>query len=114
MSKDDDMLMSSERLLQAADLCTRPEMPFPVTTAARDGTPALIKLKDHIPAPGLQRWQGKSFVGCRDHDDYTWRMDEPIGQGGFRDEWIEGWWPLPLSTRPTAAGADESGPNITS
>ena len=67
----------------------------PIVDARRDGTPILIKLKDHIPVESMQRWQGLTFVGClREPYDFTWRFAAPIGQGGFRDEWIEGWWSL--------------------
>jgi hypothetical protein len=110
MSKDDAMLILSERLLQLANdegtaqihdiaieisrVATTVDLRL-ITDARRDGTPILIKLKDHIPVESMQRWQGLTFVGClREPYDFAWRFAAPIGQGGFRDEWIEGWWSL--------------------
>jgi hypothetical protein len=77
----------------------------PIADARRDGTPILIKLKAHIPVASMQRWQGLTFVGClREPYDFTWRFAAPIGQGGFRDEWIEGWWSLPHARAASPAG----------
>ena len=104
------MLMLSERLLQLANdegtaqihdvalefahLVVKSTL-RPISDARRDGTPILIKLKDHIPVASMQRWQGLTFVGCLlEPYDFAWRFAAPIGQGGFRDEWIEGWWSL--------------------
>jgi len=60
-------------------------------SAPHDGTPVLIKIKDSVTKP----WGGLFFVGRNNGDSMLWGFAAPVGQGGFSDEWMEGWLPLP-------------------
>lgn len=78
----------------------------PIGEARKDRTAYLLKLKNPIPAQGredLRRWDGISFVGrhpglADDGFDLGWQFAAPVGQGGFPDEWFEGFRELPPST----------------
>lgn len=69
----------------------------PIETAPRDRTAVLLKLKDPIPRDrdDLRRWDGLIFVGRNYGDVMDWGFAAPVGQGGFPDEWFEGWMELP-------------------
>lgn len=76
-----------------------------MTTAPKDRTSVLLKVKDRIPRegrPDLDCWQGLQFVGshpgvCEDGFDIGWGFAAPVGHGGFPDDWFDGWKPLPAS-----------------
>ena len=87
-----------------------------IDSAPKDRTPILAKFFDDIyprirPArDDLERWNGLQVVlrhpGLADNGfDIGWSVAAPVGNGGFPDEWIEGWMPLPL----TAASDGEVG-----
>lgn len=71
--------------------------------AKKDGTPILLYLKNPIPRPtrdDLRRWDGLCFVGrhpglAHDGFDVGWNFAAPVGQGGFPDDWFDGWLPIP-------------------
>lgn len=80
-----------------------------IDSAPKDGTPVLAKFRDDI-FPGLRPeredlapWNGACAVlrhpGVYVHEgrtwDHGWNMAAPVGQGGFPDEWIAAWMPLP-------------------
>lgn len=72
----------------------------PITTAKKDGTAILAKIKDRLDREDLERWQGLYVVirhpGLDDDGfDIGWNMAAPVGCGGFPDEWFDGWAPLP-------------------
>ena len=76
-----------------------------IATAAKDGTtiwavlypdiyPRLSQDRDH------KRWNGVSVPGrnsslLNDGYDIGWNVVLPIAGGGFPDDWIAGWMPLP-------------------
>jgi hypothetical protein len=78
----------------------------PIATAPKDGSIIWAKLSDDI-YPGLQpgredlaRWNGVHVQlrhpGLADDGfDIGWGIAAPVGHGGFPDEWIAGWRPLP-------------------
>lgn len=82
----------------------------PIAEAKKNGSPILAKLRDDIYAPPTDvsslrehsgyRWNGLTVVlrhpGLADDGfDIGWNMQAPVGHGGFPDDWIEGWQPLP-------------------
>ena len=87
-----------------------------IDSAPKDRTPILAKFFDDIypqirpNRDDLERWNGLQVVlrhpGLADNGfDIGWSVAAPVGNGGFPDEWIEGWMPLPL----TAASDGEVG-----
>lgn len=77
-----------------------------ISTAPKDGTTIWAQFRDDI-YPGLhpgredlKRWNGVQ-VPLRhpglasDGFDIGWGIAAPVGQGGFPDEWLAGWMPLP-------------------
>ena len=85
-----------------------------IESAPRDGTPIWALFRSDIyPVlkPGrddLKRWNG--VQACLRHQgvapdgfDIGWNMAAPVGSGGFPDEWIVGWMPLPPA--PTTGDA---------
>lgn len=78
----------------------------PIDEAKKDGTIIWAKLRDDIyPAleptrDDLDRWNGVQVPlrhpGVADDGfDIGWSVAAPVGHGGFPDEWIEGFMPLP-------------------
>ncbi|MGQ2942959.1 MAG: hypothetical protein ACT6Q7_03040 [Blastomonas fulva] len=50
--------------------------------------------------PDLETWNGLQLPlrhpgVCDDGFDIGWNIAAPVGHGGFPDEWIAGWQPLP-------------------
>lgn len=87
---------------------------LPIETAPRDGTPVLLLLKNPLPVknrPDLDRWHGIPFVGRKPAlSDYPhWNFAAPVGQGGFPDEWIAGWQPLPSPLRKASRDDPRNG-----
>ena len=87
----------------------------PIETAPKDRTPILAKMRcDIYPSLRPQRedlssWNGRYVVVhhpglATDGFDLGWSMNAPVGNGGFPDEWFEGWMPLPPP--PTDAGGE--------
>lgn len=81
----------------------------PIITApkGKDNPPILVRLKDPIVAPGrdVQHWSGRVFVAAHlgveeDGFDIGWHFAAPVGMGGFPDDWIEGWLPIPVANTP--------------
>jgi hypothetical protein len=71
----------------------------PIATAPRDGTRVLVILRDPLPddRPDLARWAGVPFVARNRGDSSDWCFAAPVGCGGWPDEWLVGWRPLPRS-----------------
>ena len=83
------------------------ELDDPEHPAPRDGTRILIWLKNPIPndRDDLRKWDGIPFVArhpgiAHDGFDVGWTFAAPVGHGGFPDEWIAGWRPMPLPPSP--------------
>lgn len=71
-----------------------------MSNAPRDGTAVILKLRDDLVAltgrEDLKPWEGVRFVGFWSGSDMTrWMFAAPVGQGGFPDEWMEGWVKCP-------------------
>lgn len=90
----------------------------PIATAPKDGARVLVRFKDDLkPFDSsdefrLERWQGLEFVArhhghTRNGYDMGWGFAAPVGQGGFPDEWLVGWMPLPPP--PTGQGERTNG-----
>jgi len=78
----------------------------PISEAKKNGTIIWAKFRDDIfPAlrperDDLKRWNGVQVPlrhpGVADDGfDIGWSVAAPVGSGGFPDEWIEGFMPLP-------------------
>lgn len=71
----------------------------PMDTAPKDGRPVLLKFKDDLtqydPEGRISRWAGLWFVGVWPNK-WGWCYAGPLGQGGFDDRWLEGWYRHPL------------------
>ena len=55
--------------------------------------------------PDLERWNGLQLPlrhpGLQpDGFDMGWNLAAPVGHGGFPDEWIVGWMPMPKGPVP--------------
>ena len=98
----------------AADIRSEDEMSEwqAIETAKKNRTEILAKFFDDLyprlypKRPDLARWNGQRVVirhdGLADDGfDIGWSMAAPVGHGGFPDDWIEGWMPLPA---PPPAG----------
>lgn len=71
----------------------------PMNTAPKDKTVVLLKLRDDLP-DHAKHFNGIRFVGRHvglgdDGFDVGWNFAAPVGMGGFRDEWMVGWQPVP-------------------
>ncbi|WP_188576792.1 hypothetical protein [Azorhizobium oxalatiphilum] len=89
----------------------------PISEAKKDGTTIWAKLRDDI-YPGLlptrddlERWNGIQMPMrhnglAADGFDIGWGVAAPVGCGGFPDEWIEGWMPLPSPPQGDEGGAN--------
>ena len=73
----------------------------PIEEAKKGGETIWICLVERIPdRPDLKRWFGAQFParhpGITENGfDIGWSVALPVGHGGFPDEWIAGWRPLP-------------------
>ena len=82
----------------------RGETWLPIETAPKDRTRILVQLKNPLPVegrPDLDPWHGITFVASHngvetDGFDIGWQFAAPVGQGGFPDNWMAGWMPLPF------------------
>ena len=65
-------------------------------SAPKDGTPVLLKFKDDLSAYKKDSlFAGIQFVGRSYGNIMEWSFAAPVGVGGFPDNWLEGWQPLP-------------------
>lgn len=81
----------------------------PIESAPKDGTVIWALLRNDI-YPGmhpqrddLKRWNGLQVPlrhpgVATDGFDIGWNLAAPVGHGGFPDEWIAGWMPLPAAS----------------
>lgn len=77
----------------------------PMAEAPKDGTSVLVKIKDDLSAYGVEPGDfGNTHAFCGLHavmrnrgNIMGWSFAAPVGRGGFPDEWLAGWWPLPTS-----------------
>jgi hypothetical protein len=80
----------------------------PIETAPKDGTRILVALKNPIPSTrdDMRPWDGLQFVARHpavDRIDMGWNVAAPVGCGGFPDDWMAGWMPLPEPPKQGAA-----------
>lgn len=70
----------------------------PMATAPRD-VPVLLRFKRDkfggASGTPVDMWAGRWFVGISRGDAMEWSYAGPVGCGGFPDDWLEGWMPLP-------------------
>jgi hypothetical protein len=108
------LVNAADELIAIARAQSQSDGWLPIETAPKDGPPVLLKFKDDLSGFGrdLEQWQGRAFVGR--HSGFTrttnydlgWRFAAPVGEGGFPDEWLEGWRALPAPPSP-ATEADQ-------
>jgi hypothetical protein len=76
----------------------------------KEHPPILVRLKNPLPAgtreDNQQQWAGRCFVAghigvADDGFDIGWHFAAPVGMGGFPDNWIEAWMPIPVPAPPT-------------
>lgn len=97
------------------------EIARPMRDAPKDGTPVLVKMKDDLSEFGVPNdgeWHRmRGFLGIyavmrSRGDPMDWCFAAPVGMGGFPDEWLEGWWPLPAAQRAERAAPDFGTPEF--
>lgn len=75
-----------------------------IETAPKDRTSVLLHIRADLATytkrDDLDRWSDVQFVGrhpgiLEDGFDIGWSVAAPVGHGGFPDDWIDGWQPLP-------------------
>ena len=87
----------------------------PISEAKKDGTIIWAKLRDDIypvlkpSRDDLLRWNGVQIPlrhpgVAEDGFDIGWGVAAPVGVGGFPDEWVEGFRPLPSPPSETGNG----------
>jgi hypothetical protein len=73
----------------------------PIESAPKDGRRIWAAFRDDIypdlmPGRGdLERWNGVQVPLRYICAGQEWSIAAPVGHGGFPDEWIAGWMPLP-------------------
>ena len=86
----------------------------PIAEAPKDQTAIWVALRHDLyprvrpDRKDLEPWNGVQLP-MRHHGvyerqgrtwDHGWSVAAPVGQGGFPDEWIAGWQPLPAPPQP--------------
>jgi hypothetical protein len=79
----------------------------PISTAPKDGTPVLVKIKDDLSPWGIKPgsfggtdlFAGLYAVMRNRGDIMDWCFAAPVGRGGFSDEWLDCWMSVPA--KPT-------------
>ena len=90
----------------------------PISEAKKDGTIIWAKMRDDIypvlqpEREDLARWNGVQVPLrhpglAEDGFDIGWSIAAPVGNGGFPDEWIEGWRRLPPPPSTEATNSQE-------
>ena len=104
--------------LQARVLREAAEGLRPISEAKKDGTIIWAKMRDDIypvlqpEREDLARWNGVQVPLrhpglAEDGFDIGWSIAAPVGNGGFPDEWIEGWRRLPPPPSTEATNSQE-------
>lgn len=65
----------------------RPDI-FPIIRPLRDDLAPWNGVQLPLRHPGVYEERGRVW-------DHGWNVAAPVGNGGFPDEWIAGWLPLP-------------------
>jgi hypothetical protein len=78
----------------------------PISAAKKNGETIWAAFRSDLDVisgrEDLKRWNGKQVPlrhqGLADDGfDIGWSLDAPVGYGGFPDDWIAGWLPLPAN-----------------
>ena len=75
----------------------------PMATVPKYAAPVLLKFKDELPRADLTNWCGRAIVAIYQGKHSEWCFAAPVGQGGFPDEWFQGWAPLPEAASAAAS-----------
>lgn len=75
----------------------------PISEAKKDGSIIWAAMRADLSViekrEDLKRWEGVQIPlrhpGVFNDFDIGWSVAAPVGHGGFPDEWIAGWVPLP-------------------
>jgi hypothetical protein len=68
-----------------------------MASAPRDRRPVLLRVKAEGIPERSSHFAGVQFVGKFNGQYSMWCFAAPVGQGGFPDEWFDGWMPLPAN-----------------
>ncbi len=67
---------------------------MPIESAPRDGTPVLARFERNLPEACSEFSEITAVLRDRG-DGSSWCFAAPVGHGGFPDEFLAGWFPLP-------------------
>lgn len=81
----------------------------PIGTAPRNGTPVLVRIRKDLDLERMKRFRGLYAVMRNRDDHWGWSFAAPVGMGGFPDDWLDGWWDLPVDEGNDSDFSEQTG-----